>query len=153
ARIDLMRDEVQAAVAKCNQAAEKAPNLTAIYDARCIAYNFYANHKIKIRNAESKRYFEYALKDAMRAAELEPASVDHYLDLAVCEINVANVAAPAGQFYEVPAAIKLANAVIEADGVRDRDLAYAYRTRAFAKAWSSDALADIEKAIEVDPWI
>ncbi|RIK82748.1 MAG: hypothetical protein DCC67_06830 [Planctomycetota bacterium] len=153
ARIDLMRDDVQKAVEKCNEAAKIAPNLTAIYDVRCIAYNFYANHKIKARNAESKRYFQFALEQAQQAAELEPASVDHYLDLAVCEINVANSDAPPGRFYEVPKAVELANAIIGADGVRARDLAYAYRTRAFAKGWSKDSLNDIEQAIKTDPWI
>ncbi|MCC6491747.1 MAG: serine protease [Pirellulales bacterium] len=153
ARIDLMRDDVQAAVDKCNAAAEKAPNLTAVYDVRCIAYNFYATHKIKARNAEAKRYFEYALKDALRAAELEPTSVDHYLDVAVGQLNAANADAPAGEFYASTKILELADELLKVEGLRARDRAYAYRVRALAQGWSGGALDDIGQAIETDPWI
>jgi hypothetical protein len=153
ARIDLMRDDVQAAVQKCNQAAELMPNLTSVYDVRCIAYNFYANHKINARNAEAKRYYQYALADARKAAELEPTSVDHFLDLAMCQVNLANVDAPPGRFYNVSKAIELADELIDEPGIRARDRAYAYRVRAIASGWTRDALGDIQKAIETDPWI
>jgi S1-C subfamily serine protease len=153
ARIALMRDDLQTSVDKCNQAIKVMPNLTVAYDARCNAYNFYATHRIKGRNAEGKRYYQWALDDANKAAELEPASVDHYLDVAIATINVANVDAPIGSFYEMPKMIELADKLIDTDGIRIRDKAYAYRVRAFAKAWQKDALKDLEKAIETDPWI
>lgn len=153
ARIDLMRKDELEAVRKCNEASRIMPHLTAIYDARCIAYNFYANHKINARNAEAERYFQYALDDAKRAAELEPGSIDHYLDVAMGEINVANVKVPLGSFHQVPAAVELADELIAEPAITARDRAYAYRVRAFANAWAPEVLADLEKAVETDPWI
>lgn len=152
AEIDLMRKDELAAVKKCNEAAKIMPHLTAIYNARAIAYNFYAN-KINARNEEAERYFKYSLQDAKRAAELEPGSIDHYLDVALAEINVANATLPLGSFHQVPAAIELADALIAEPAITARDLAYAYRVRAFANAWAKETLADLEKAFESDPWI
>jgi tetratricopeptide (TPR) repeat protein len=153
AKIALMREDLQTAVHKCGEALEIIPNLTTAYDTRCNAYNFYANHVVNARNAEAKKYFQYALADAEKAAEVEPTSVDHFLDVSMAKINVLNVDAPLGSFYEAPGEIERATKLINAEGIRKRDKAYGYRVRAFAKAWQGDALADIEAAIDTDPFI
>ncbi len=153
AKIALMREDLMNAVHKCNEALDVMPNLTTAYDTRCNAYNFYANHVVNARNAEAKKYFQYALDDAKKAAELEPTSVDHFLDVSMATINVLNVDAPLGNFYEAPKEADRISKLIETEGIAPRDKSYGYRVRAFAKAWSGDALDDIKSAIEADPWI
>jgi tetratricopeptide (TPR) repeat protein len=120
---------------------------------RCNAYNFYAIYELGDRSPEAQKYYELAYNDALKALELAPSSHDHYLDVAVAKLNLRNSKAPNGSYWEVPDSVELAEKIISAEGVRPRDRAYAYRTRALARAMEMDAFGDLEKAIETDPWI
>jgi tetratricopeptide (TPR) repeat protein len=153
AKIAVMRDDFLNAVHKCNEAIDLMPNLTVAYDTRHNAYNLYVNRVVNARNAEAKKYFEWALEDAKTAARLEPTSVDHFLDDSMSTLNVLNVDAPLGSFYEAPKEVQRITKLLETEGIRDRDKSYAYRVRAIAKAWSGDALDDIKSAIKADPFI
>ena len=153
ARIDLMRKNPLAAAERCTEVIEALPNYAEAYDVRCIAYNFHVNHEVNARNGEAKKYYEMALADASKAAELDPSSADHYLDVAVSMINLKSIEAPAGSYAYSEDSIKIAEKIIAMDGVRSRDRAYAYRLKAFASAWEAKSLGDIENAIKTDPWI
>jgi tetratricopeptide (TPR) repeat protein len=153
ARLDLADGNEFAAVEKCNQAVKIMPFYDPIYDVRLNAYNFYAVYKIGDRSEQAQKYYQLALEDAKQALELTPSSHDHYLDVAVAMLNLRNSKAPLGSYWEVPESIKLAEKILNADGVRARDRAYAFRTRALARAMEPEALADIEAAIETDRWI
>jgi tetratricopeptide (TPR) repeat protein len=153
ARLDLADGKEFAAVEKCNQAVKIMPYHEPIYDVRLNAYNFYAIYKIGDRSKEAQKYYELAYEDAKQAAELAPSSHDHYLDVAVAKLNLDNSKEPLGSYKRVPESIALAERILQADGVRDRDRAYAFRTRALARGMVYEAFSDLEAAIKTDPWI
>jgi tetratricopeptide (TPR) repeat protein len=153
ARLDLADGNEFAAVEKCNQAVKIMPFYDPIYDVRTNAYNFYAIYKIGDRSAEAQKYYQLAYEDAKQALELTPSSHDHYLDVAVARLNLRNSKEPLGSYWKVPESIALAEKILNAKGVRARDRAYAFRTRALARAMEPEAFADLEAAIETDPWI
>jgi tetratricopeptide (TPR) repeat protein len=153
ARIDIANHEESAAIEKCNQAFELMPNYEPIFDVRCIAYTSYAINKLGDRSEEAHKFYDYALDAAAKASELAPSSHDHVLDLAVAAMNLNNSRQPPGVYKENPDALKLAEEVLSLRHVRDRDRAYAYRTRALARGMPREAIADLEKAVDIDPWI
>jgi len=153
ARIDLSNKEYEAAIEKLDQAEKMLPNFEPIYDTRANAYSFLAVYKIANRSKAAQAAYALALADAYQAAKLLPSSADHALDVAMAELNFANSQLPAGKFTVDRNAIALADKVLGVGGVRPRDRAYAYRTRAFARGLERAAIDDLNKAVVEDPWI
>ncbi len=153
ARIDLNNHEYEAAIDKCDEGEKKLPHFEPLYDVRYNAYNFLAVYKIRDRSERAQAAYTLALADAYQAAKLLPSSADHMLDVAVADLNLANSHLPPRKFTVDPNSIELANKILGVEGVRSRDRAYAYRTRAFARGFVLEAAADLDAAVKEDEWI
>jgi tetratricopeptide (TPR) repeat protein len=151
ARIDLNRHDELAAIEKCEAARKIIPNYGPTFDVLSNAYSFLAVYKFKPRSPEAIKCYEASLESATLARKLEP-SFDHDIDEMVATMNVVNAKAPSG-YQPFPGALEGLDSLIALEHIRFRDRAYAHRARAFALGFSREALADLEKANEIDPWI
>jgi S1-C subfamily serine protease len=151
ARDDSRFSREQAAITKCNEAAQQLPDYAAIYGLRGSLYLDYASHNLKPSDPQTQKYNQMALEDENRALQLDPANTDYYLEVAMANANLANLNAPIGKRKPVPGSIELADRIIGNASVSPHDKAFAYRVRANAMGLTPDAWSYLKKADAVLP--
>ena len=135
----------QAAITKCNEAAQQLPDYAAIYGLRGSLYLDYASHNLKPSDPQTQKYNQMSLEDENRALQLDPANTDYYLEVAMANSNLANLNAPIGKRKPVPASIELADRIIGNPSVSPHDKAFAYRVRRQCNGLNPRRLVIFEK--------
>jgi tetratricopeptide (TPR) repeat protein/S1-C subfamily serine protease len=141
----------QAAIAKCNEAAQQLPEYAAIYSLRGAVYMEYAAHSFKPSDPQTRKYNQLALEDENLALQLDPTNTSCYLNVGMANTNLANLNAPNSKRKSVPASMELADRIIGNPSVSPREKADAYRLRADAMGLTPDSWEYLKKADALMP--
>ncbi len=151
AQDDVRFSRLEAAIAKCNDAAQQLPDYATIYGLRGSVYLDYASHNLKPTDPQTRKYNQMALEDENRALQLDPVNTNYYLEVAMANCNLTNISAPLGKRVPVPSSIELADRMINNPSTSVHDKVFAYRVRANAMGFSPDSLAYLKKADALIP--
>ena len=117
-------------VAKCSEAAKLAPEYAEIYNIRCDGYlNYWFKHRRQVDEDTAFKQIQYAEKDALKYASLNPSDPYAALNLVLVYNN-------AGQFTDNDEfnekALRIVNKVMESDNLPTHIKACAHSYRAIA---------------------
>ena len=127
AQDDVRFSRLEAAIAKCNDAAQQLPDYATIYGLRGSVYLDYASHNLKPTDPQTRKYNQMALEDENRALQLDPVNTNYYLEVAMANCNLTNISAPLGKRVPVPSSIELADRMINNPSTSLHDKVFAYR--------------------------
>ncbi|MFN0019907.1 MAG: tetratricopeptide repeat-containing serine protease family protein [Pirellulaceae bacterium] len=139
-------------VAKCAEAAKLAPDYARTYDVRCDGYlNYWFKHRRAVDEDTAWKQIQYAEKDALKYASLNPTDPYAALNL-VLVYNNAGQATDNDDFNEK--ALRIVNRVLESDNLpfHVKACAYSYRAIALDNLDRDDeAQRDHNEAVRTNP--